>query len=196
METAETAIGGLVTAIWSRQTSAFSREVRGCDREVAEQLDDLILGSWSASRIQHKGHPVCKKLTEKARGPLFQPSYTNKNGQWFLLLHLHLYATHDFSNIWCSCLSCLQSFHCLGIVKWMLLLANQPQPNSGRWGVSFNLLQSVGCGRRPTKQKPLKVGLPKRKLHLPTIDFHGLSQFQAGYIDFIGIFPAFWILKP
>ena len=126
METAETAIGGLVTAIWSRQTSAFSREVRGCDREVAEQLDDLILGSWSASRIQHKGHPVCKKLTEKARGPLFQPSYTNKNGQWFLLLHLHLYATHDFSNIWCSCLSCLQSFHCLGIVKWMLFLRTNP----------------------------------------------------------------------
>ena len=111
---------------WSRQTSAFSREVRGCDREVAEQLDDLILGSWSASRIQHKGHPVCKKLTEKARGPLFQPSYTNKNGQWFLLLHLHLYATHDFSNIWCSCLSCLQSFHCLGIVKWMLFLRTNP----------------------------------------------------------------------
>ena len=149
VETAETAIGHWWQPSEAAKHQPFPAQVWGCDREVAEQLDNLILGSWSASRIQHKGHQYVKswrkKLGDLYFNPVIQTRIVNDS------LHLHLYATHGFSNVWCSCLGCLQSFHCLGIFKWDASFGEPTQPNSGRWGVSFNLLQSVGYDRRPTK---------------------------------------------
>ena len=157
VETAETAIGHWWQPSEAAKHQPFPAQVWGCDREVAEQLDNLILGSWSASRIQHKGHQYVKswrkKLGDLYFNPVIQTRIVNDS------LHLHLYATHGFSNVWCSCLGCLQSFHCLGIFKWMLLLANQPSLT-----VEDEAWASTCCN-------PLGTTVVQRK----TVDLHSLK---------------------
>jgi len=58
------------------------------------------------------------------------------------------------------------------------------------WGARwFGSKLSGGKRWRDSQQKQLKIGHPKRKLHLPTIDFQGLLLSVSGRVDVI-VFPT------